>query len=157
MAGNTIRNLPQQSGKRSNIWADLHLDLQESYLVERELFRPPIINDFKVDKDIEAVKNSIRNIFNTSPGTKILAPEFGLDLRNYLFNPLSEILARSLAEDIYHGLPILDDRLAIEKIVVTLDTEAQAYIIDLQIDVPSLNISGLSVKGLLNNDGYTTI
>ena len=39
--------------------------------------------DLKIDYDEKAIYNSIRNIFNTKKGQKILNPTFGLDLEQY--------------------------------------------------------------------------
>jgi len=39
---------------------------------------------------IEAVKNNIRNLLNTHQGERLMQPTLGLNLRNYLFNQITE-------------------------------------------------------------------
>ena len=39
---------------------------------------------------LEAVKNNIRNLLQTSEGERIFQPQLGLDLKRYLFNQINE-------------------------------------------------------------------
>jgi phage baseplate assembly protein W len=38
---------------------------------------------------IEAVKNNIRNLLNTHQGERLMQPSIGIDLKRYLFEPIS--------------------------------------------------------------------
>ena len=49
---------------------------------------------------IEAVKNNIRNLLLTESGERIMQPDFGLSLRNVLFEQMNEDLIFRIEEDI---------------------------------------------------------
>jgi len=44
----------------------------------------------------EAVKQNFKNLILTSPGERIMIPEFGVGLRRYLFEPQSTVTFRDL-------------------------------------------------------------
>ena len=104
--------------------------------------------------DIPSIKNSIANIFLTSPGQKILNPTFGIDLRRYLFDPVSDFTAYQIKNDIENNLTDQEPRIQLERTSVLPDPDRQEYYITLQINVPALNAYGLSLKSLLNSNGY---
>ena len=39
---------------------------------------------------IEAVKNNIRNLLQTNPGERLMQPNLGVELRNVIFEPITE-------------------------------------------------------------------
>ena len=105
-------------------------------------------------KCFNLIKNSITNIFLTAPGQKILSPEFGLDLRRYLFEQVNDFNAFQIQDDIQNKLPDQEPRVQLEGVSVRPIPDQHEYYITLQINVPSLNIYGLSLQSLLNNNGY---
>ena len=93
----------------------------------------------------------------TSPGQKILSPRFGIDLRRYIFEPVSNFTSFEIRSDIKDKLPRFEPRIELEKIGVKANIDNQEYRISLQINVPSLDITGLSLKSILNSSGYTIV
>tara|TARA_R100001443_G_scaffold92487_2_gene99145 strand:- start:205 stop:693 length:489 start_codon:yes stop_codon:yes gene_type:complete len=53
---------------------------------------------------IEAVKNNIRNLLLTESGERVMQPDFGLNLRSVLFEPLTEDLIFSVQEEIVNKM-----------------------------------------------------
>lgn len=49
---------------------------------------------------IEAVKNNIRNLLNTYEGERLMQPILGINLRQYLFNQITEETVISIQNDI---------------------------------------------------------
>ena len=49
---------------------------------------------------IEAVKNNIRNLVRTNKGERLMQPQLGLNLRNYLFEQFTDELRLSIENDI---------------------------------------------------------
>ena len=113
--------------------------------------------DLKPIYDANSVLNAIKNILTTSPGEKLLNPTFGVDLRDYLFETVSETRAFFLGTDLYNGLTDQEPRVSIERIDIVAVSDEQQYEIDLNISIPSLNINSISLRGILNNDGYTFV
>ena len=108
------------------VYTDLQLDLKLSqsiglgnHTVEG--------NDIAVDHDIEAIKNSIRNIFTTRKGQKILNPEFGSSLEQYLFEPVNQIYGRAIGQEIYDSIVTYEPRVDVTKVKVDPYPDEYAY------------------------------
>jgi phage baseplate assembly protein W len=141
--------------KAGYLYKDILFDLKTSYSAKgSELLRLNSVKDLEAIYDIDAVVTSLKNILTTSPGEKLLNPTFGLDLRDYLFETVSEVKAYFLAQKILFGLPVQEPRVVIEYINVVALIDDMEYDIDINLSIPSLNIYGVSLKTALNNGGY---
>ena len=136
------------------LYKDLFLDLEPEVYYNKQLNKNVILKDIQGSYDLQAIKNSIINIFLTSPGQKILNPEFGIDLRRYLFEPVNSSTAYRIKYDINTKLPGQEPRIQIQNVNVDAITDAQEYYIALQINIPSLDAYGITLKSLLNSNGY---
>jgi hypothetical protein len=155
MAKIIINGLPQRGNVNKNyLYADLHLDLQKNYIISNELFIKPQINDIRLDYDLNAVKNSLHNLFTTTPGDKILSPEYGMDLRKYLFTPATVQIAKDIRDEIYIQVGTYEPRVKLTSVNINVLEDANEYDITIYFDIPTLNIRNVSVFGTLNNNGY---
>lgn len=141
--------------KRGFLYKDVLFDIKLSYTNNPELYTVQEKADLQPIYDAACILTSLRNIFTTSPGEKHLNPNFGLDLRDYLFEPVTETRAFFIGQDILEGLSTQEPRVVVEDITVTALIDDQSYEIDLNISVPTLDVNNLSLKGVLNNDGIT--
>jgi phage baseplate assembly protein W len=103
---------------------------------------------------MDAIKNSIKNIFLTTPGQKILSPTFGINLRRFIFEPITSFTSYRIKADILNNLPKQEPRIDLEEVTVIPVPDEHEFYITLQINVPSLNAYGISLKSLLNSNGY---
>jgi len=141
--------------QESSTFRDLSLDMAvEVNVLSRNLYRSENATDIKMSKDEAAIQNSLINIFNTSPGQKLLEPEFGLDLRRYLFEPITEDIALNIGETILQGMKRWEPRVIMRSINVIPDYDQNQYIISLYIAIPTLNISEAQYTGELNTEGF---
>lgn len=152
-----IDKLSEKSLKGDYLYKDLKFDLETSVSYNTQLNKREFLNDIEALYDIEAVKNSIKTAFLTAPGQKILNPEYGVDLRQYIFEPIDDFTAEIIKDDIESKLPQMEPRITLRNVSVVGDEDNQTYWIELQIDVPSLDIEGLSIKSELNSVGYTIL
>jgi phage baseplate assembly protein W len=136
------------------LYKDLSLDLQSDRSFNSQLNKTEYLKDVAALFDVEAIKNSITNAFLTAPGQKILNPTYGVDLRQYLFEPIDDYTTSLIESDIADKLPLAEPRIEVIDVTVTGDEENNQYNIELQIDVPSLGITGLSIKSTLATVGY---
>ena len=136
------------------LYKDLFLDLVPEVYYNKQLNKTVTLRDVQGSYDLQAIKNSIINAFLTSPGQKILNPEFGLDLRRYLFEPVNSSTAYMIKYDIDTRLPDQEPRIELINVQVDAVTDAQEYYISMQINIPSLNAYGITLKSLLNSNGY---
>lgn len=150
-------NLEKKSIDDGYLYKDVFLDLQPDSSFNKQLNKKEYLKDIQASYDVEAIKTSIGNIFLTTPGQKILNPRFGLDLRRYLFEPVSFFNAETIKFRIQSELPKMEPRIKIENVQVFTNEDSQEYEIDLQINIPSLDITGLSLKSTLSNNGFVIL
>ncbi len=149
--------LTEKSLDREYLYKDLSLDIEKDYFLNRQLNKNQSLNDLAVIYDVEAVKNSIRTAFLTSPGENILNPSYGVDLRQFLFEPVNRFTTEIIQSKIADELPIWEPRIQLEDVTVVGDTDQNSYYITMQINIPSLGVTGLSIKSELNSVGYTIL
>lgn len=147
----------EKSLSKGFLYKDILFDLKPDVSFNSQLNKNEYLKDVQALFDVEAVKNSIRTCFLTSPGQKILSPTFGIDLRRFLFEPVDDFTADIIQNDIEVKLPIMEPRITINAVTVEGDEDAQQYDISLRIDVPSLGVYGLSIKSKLDSIGYSIL
>lgn len=147
----------EKSLKKNYLYKDVFFDLSKNYSYNNQLNKVEYLNDVLPLYDIEAVKNSIATAFLTAPGQKILNPTYGVDLRQFIFETVDDINSDIIKDIIKTQLPFLEPRINIQNVSVIGDEDEQIYYINLQIDVPSLDVYGLSIKSQLNSTGYTVL
>ncbi len=154
MAAIVIKDLNRLPKKRDYTYIDLESDLKIDYTKTNPLNNFKEQKDLKANYDVDAVKNSIFNIFTTIPGQKLLNPIFGLNLLQFLFTGITSANAKLLGDTILRGIVKFEPRLSVDKINVAPDIENQQYIVGLVLSVPSLNITGIEIKSTLSESGY---
>jgi phage baseplate assembly protein W len=150
-------NLTVNSLKKDYLYKDLDLDIKPEVYLNRQLNKKDPQKDIAAIYDIEAVKNSIVTALTTSPGDKILSPTYGIDLRRHLFEVIDVFLYDVIQDEIETFLPIMEPRVEIVNVKVTGNPDNNEVFIELQINVPSLNVYGLSIKSELNSTGYSIV
>jgi phage baseplate assembly protein W len=68
--------------------------------------------------DAEAVACSLRVLFNTAPGERLFHPQYGLDPRELLFEPLSTTTRGLLADRIRMGLLLYEPRIRVLSLAI---------------------------------------
>ena len=136
------------------LYKDILFDLNPVYTSSGESQKPTDQVDLEPQYDKNAVFTSLANIFTTSPGEKLLNPTFGIDLRSFLFDPVTETRAFLIGNRIYDQLTVQEPRVTVEGIEVTAFTDQQEYQIDIKLSIPTLTLFGISLVGVLNIDGF---
>lgn len=147
--------LSEKSLTKDYLYKDLFLDLSNAVSFNSQLNQKEYQKDVAALFDIEAVKNSVVTAFLTAPGDKILSPTYGLDLRQFLFEPIDDFLIDIITDLILNGLPRMEPRVEVTNVEVEGDPDNNTIYITLQINVPSLDVYGLSIKSELNSTGYS--
>jgi len=135
-------------------YKDVYFDVTEDETpISKTLYGKVTKTDIRHSVDESAIMNSIKNIFNTSPGEKILNPTFGLNLSQWLFEPVSEFRAQEIGEAIFNGLSKWEPRVNLKNVSVVADADNNQYQIKLAITIPQLNISR-ELPAVLNAPGF---
>lgn len=143
--------------KKGYIYKDIQLDLVFSRFLRDELHSVAEPKDLEESLDANAIFNSVRNILTTSPGEKLLNPLFGLDFRDYLFEPINPNTAYFIAQDINLNLGVFEPRINLDRVSITANVDDNEYNIDIEFSVPVLEIYNLNLKASINKDGYVVV
>ena len=144
--------------KKNDIkYQDLHLDFDYKYTKNPEFLKKDELIDLKVDYDLNAIKNSIRNIFLTNRGEKLLNPYFGIGLGNFVFEQVSESTARTIGDSIVDNINTFEPRIKLNKVNIVSNEEDNSYTINLVISVPQLKLDSVNLTGILNNAGFNFV
>lgn len=101
-------------------------------------------NKYVIQKsyDINAIKNSIHNIFTWIHGERILDPEFGTALKFYLYEGITEYNTEKILAEIRSSVSKYEPRVSIEKIInMTSEDDVNDNTIHLEViySIPSLS------------------
>lgn len=140
------------STKYTNIvYRDLHLDIEKLYTNNDELHKINEITDIVTDVNSKVIKNSIYNILSTMPGQKILNPEFGLNLTQWLFTNLSETNASLIKFKITEQINRYEPRVTLTKVEVVPNYEEHQYDITIQFNNNETFNLNLTETGIIPN------
>ena len=139
-------------------YADLKLDIDlNSHIPSTPVGVSKNAVDFRLSYDENAIFNSIRNIFNTKKGQKILNPTFGLDLEVFLFDNISRENADIIGKTIYEELPIYEPRITVDSVNVIAKPDDNEYEISITVIIPSLDNKAASTTGILTEGTFNYI
>lgn len=101
-------------------------------------------NPYKLSKlvNVDAVYNSLRNLFTWVPGERILDPSYGSDLRTYLYQGITDVTSKQIVAEINRAIGMWEPRVSVEKVVdMTTDEDRENNIIQIDIvfSIPSLS------------------
>ena len=153
-----LKDVKNAHSFRSYSYADLHLDLElNSHMSDKTVGANKNAQDLKLSYDENAIYNSIKNIFNTKKGQKILAPTFGLDLEQYLFDNISKENGDLIGNTIYEELALYEPRIVCDSVNIVARPEQNEYKISISITIPSLNNKKGTASGVLTPTGFRYI
>jgi phage baseplate assembly protein W len=151
-------NLPLTKNRKGPyLYTDLHLNLGLNNTINNFLYQNPDINDLELDYDIKAITNSLYNLFTTTPGEKILNPDYGMDFKQFLFMPATVQLAENIRDEIYRQIRTYEPRVKVTDVKITIMEDVNEFDIFIYYNVPTLNISNISIFGTLNNNGFNIL
>lgn len=134
------------------IFSDLKLDLEFESITERPLNAAENRKDLVKITNKESVINSVKNILATTANSRLLNPELAISVQNYLFDVLTVPKAYSIIYEIRSKLIMLEPRVTIKNVVVTLDFTNDSYIIYMEIYIPDLQET-IPISTILSNAG----
>ena len=155
LSGLSVSKAEDTALQNGYVYKDLLLPIDNRVSYNNQLNKSGKIHDIQGLYDLQAIENSITNCFLTAPGQKILNPEFGIDLRQFLFSPIDDFQSIIIRELISRRLPEMEPRIALQHVRILASVDIQKYTIILEYDVQSLDMYGITQRAILNSNGYT--
>jgi len=139
-----------------SLYRDVRLDFKDNdNLTSKGLYAESSTTDIEASYDEAAIKNSLMNLFSTMPGQKLLNPDYGLNISQFLFTAVSSTMARMIGNRIVEGIESYEPRVTVENVNVFPDEDNSLYQIELSIKIPALSNRKVSFTGLLNQPGFS--
>jgi phage baseplate assembly protein W len=137
-----IKNLEQLSNDyttKKYVYKDLSLDISLVKIESPGFNLPTPGADIKASFDLTAIANSLTNLFNTLPGQRFLFPEYGLNLYQFLFEPITDFNAEVIGKKIFDGVKKYETRVNPLQVKINPDKDNNEYRITVVIQIPVLN------------------
>ena len=136
-------------------FTDFHLDFAEDPIGSAANYAETVENgrDIKVAYDLNAIRNSLKNLFNTVPGERFLLPEYGSDVRRHVFEPVTESTSRRIGRAISIAISKWEPRIRLLNLDITGFADQNEYQIIIELAVPFLT-EPIGLQGILTRDGY---
>jgi phage baseplate assembly protein W len=123
------QNPSDSSSPASIISSVVHSDLDL-------LFKPnPISGDINPLKDVEAIKNSVRNLMQTNFQERPFQPEIGSGIRGLLFELADPITMHDIEMAIQRTIDNFEPRVIVQNIDISDDIDNNAYNVSLTFQV----------------------
>ena len=87
----------------------------------------PLYSDIVPVIELDALKNSIKNILYTRPGERPFSPRFGCNLVDYLFEPMDNFTINSIKETIKYAINQYEPRLDLRSVTIVPNTDRNHY------------------------------
>jgi len=99
-------------------------------------FKPhPNTGDITTLYDINAVKQSVKNLVLTNRGERPFAPNLGCDITGLLFEPADGFTAVSIKEAITLTLDTYEPRVNLKNIIVTAEPDNNRYAVEIEFQI----------------------
>jgi phage baseplate assembly protein W len=103
--------------------------------------------------DLDSIFNSIKNLVLTNKGERRMLPSYGSNIQKLLFEPLDEITARRIGEELVSELKVWEDRITISSMDVEILYDENSYKMRLNFYISeSLNQEIQTISFILNRN-----
>lgn len=119
-----------------------YFELYEDFELSLSLWKANSRYKLKHDVNVQAIKNSLRNIFSWIPGERVINPEFGCSLYKYLYEGITDFNVEAIMTEIRGLVTQWEPRVTIDKVVNVAtvdDTENNTVHLEIIYRIPSLS------------------
>ena len=141
--------------EQNYVFKDIHFDLATSSRFNtKRLDATESYKEIRTITDEEAILQSIRNILTTSPGQKLLNPDFGVNIGDLLFAPITIDQAYFMSEVLSKELQRQEPRVVFDNVHVAAQPDLGSYIVTIRATIPDLaRREALNISGIITVNG----
>ena len=96
------------------------------------------IKDISNVTDVQAVIESMKNLLSTEPGERIGDPNYGVSLRQFLFEPIDFGTSIFIRMEVQHKLALYESRIFDVEVIVTPNEDENYYLITINFGISLL-------------------
>ena len=110
----------------------------------------PVTNDLVVSKDASAVKQAIVNLLLTNKGERPFKPDYGSDIRSYLFEPLDFGTAAQIDLSIRNTIAKFEPRISVIDMQTYPNYDNNSFDVDMTYKIIGSDDPPTAVQLVLN-------
>ena len=95
----------------------------------------PVTNDLVVSRDASAIKQAIVNLLLTNKGERLMNPDYGSDIRSYLFEPLDFGTASQITGNIRYTIDRWEPRISILNLSATPNFDDNGFDVEMTYEI----------------------
>ena len=139
-----------------NFKLDINSEVKEDGFIYKDfninMNVPENLKDFAQAEDMDAIRQGIKNMFNWKLGQRILEPEFGNSLYNYLYEPINELTLNAIKADIMNMFSRWEPRVNIVKVDIDSNPDQHEIYVAVQYTVPTISDEIVGFNTILNEE-----
>lgn len=148
--------------RKTSRFVDLKMDLGLKKTGNPNYFDQSMVNgtDIEISVDEDAIRQYLINLFSCAPGDLYLNPNFGLNLKRFVFEPVNANTAQLIGDAIYNSIYDMtegafitpagrNDNFNIKKVLITPKIDISTFEIEILFYIAPLDKS-LTLKGSIS-------
>ena len=110
----------------------------------------PVTDDVVVSRDASAIKQAIVNLLLTNKGERLMNPNYGSDIRRYLFEPLDYGTANQIKGNIRDTIERFEPRISVIRLKASPNYDDNGFDITMTYSIRGTNDSPVTVDFFLS-------
>ena len=110
----------------------------------------PVTDDVVVSRDASAIKQAIVNLLLTNKGERLMNPNYGSDIRRYLFEPLDYGTANQIKGNIRDTIERFEPRITVVRLKASPNYDDNGFDITMTYSVRGTDDSPVTVDFFLS-------
>ena len=110
----------------------------------------PVTDDLVVSKDNAAIKQAVVNLLLTNKGERFFNPNYGSNIRSFLFEPLDFATAGQVRSSIKSTLNKFEPRIFVESLRVLPNFDDNGFDVEMTYNIRGTSIPSVTVDFFLS-------
>ena len=110
----------------------------------------PVTDDLVVSRDASAIKQAIVNLLLTNKGERLMNPEYGSDIRSYLFEPLDYATASQITTNIRYSIDRWEPRISVSRLKAYPNYDDNGFDVEMTYSVRGTDTPPVTVDFFLS-------
>jgi len=110
----------------------------------------PVTDDLVVSRDASAIKQAIVNLLLTNKGERLMNPEYGSDIRSYLFEPLDYATASQITTNIRYSIDRWEPRISVSTLKAYPNFDDNGFDVEMTYSVRGTDTPPVTVDFFLS-------